>query len=354
MAETYAFFSDDMSYHIAHSVLLLVLSILAILAVALRFWARKIQKIALEPNDYLIVAGLIFALAEITMYIYASFSFWIKARERLGYELSFISPILWAIAVTSIRSSIILLYVRIFSTRSFRIVCYAVLTLNAEFSVAAILAECLICSPIACRFDYTIECRSSGDQTVLDLFTAVFNMFLDITVVVLPIPILWGLQTAVSRKLMLTGIFGLGTAVCAITAYRVQVTATIDLLHEGDDDQSISAYGIISLLTCLEAILGVITACLPVLNPVFNKARSSLKKLYSWKNECTTLKYGSTPTFMWVSHMLERTTINALVEFGDFNGGLEEKRESHSNYFQGGKSGSGETARDSYAERCPR
>lgn len=60
MAGNYAFFSDDMSYHITHSVLLFVLSIFATLAVALRFWARKIQNIALEPNDYLIVAGLVF------------------------------------------------------------------------------------------------------------------------------------------------------------------------------------------------------------------------------------------------------------------------------------------------------
>ena len=62
MAEPDAFFSDDMSYHILHSVLLLILSILAILAVALRFWARRIKKLSLELDDYLVKVGLVFTI----------------------------------------------------------------------------------------------------------------------------------------------------------------------------------------------------------------------------------------------------------------------------------------------------
>lgn len=77
-----------MSYHILHSVLLLILSILAILAVVLRFWARRIKKLSLELDDYLVMVGLvttvyasyfpsshmfqIFALAESAMYIYGT------------------------------------------------------------------------------------------------------------------------------------------------------------------------------------------------------------------------------------------------------------------------------------------
>ena len=60
MTDYHAFFSEDMSYHITHSVLLLVCSIFAILAVALRFWARKLQKVSPELNDYFIVVGLVF------------------------------------------------------------------------------------------------------------------------------------------------------------------------------------------------------------------------------------------------------------------------------------------------------
>lgn len=51
--------SFDMSYLMVHSVLPLVFSSFAMLAVFLRFWARRIQKVALELNDFLIVLGLV-------------------------------------------------------------------------------------------------------------------------------------------------------------------------------------------------------------------------------------------------------------------------------------------------------
>lgn len=47
------------SYEVAHVVTLLVFTFLATVAVALRFWARRIQKQALALNDYLIVLGLV-------------------------------------------------------------------------------------------------------------------------------------------------------------------------------------------------------------------------------------------------------------------------------------------------------
>lgn len=111
-----------------------------------------------------------------------------------------------------IRSSAVTLYIRIFRTQPFRLICYAFLTLNVQFSIAAILAESLICTPVVCRFNYTIPCRSCGDNALLDLFAGISNILLDIMMVILPMPMLWGLQMAVSKKLMLSGMFALGLA----------------------------------------------------------------------------------------------------------------------------------------------
>ena len=57
-----------------------------------------------------------------------------------------------------------------------------------------------------------------------------------------------------------------------MTAYRVYVTINV---HSIDSDDAVNAYATISLLTCLEAILGVFTACLPVLKPVFSVPKHS-------------------------------------------------------------------------------
>ena len=68
---------------------------------------------------------------------------------------------------------------------------------------------------------------------------------------------------------------GIDFSICAITAYRIQVTSTVGTHH---DDHAINAYATVSLLTCLEAILGVITTCLPVLKPILSKIRVLTEK----------------------------------------------------------------------------
>lgn len=51
-------FSDDPT-RIAHIIVLSVFSFLALLAVILRLWARKIQRMRLDLSDYLIIAALV-------------------------------------------------------------------------------------------------------------------------------------------------------------------------------------------------------------------------------------------------------------------------------------------------------
>lgn len=136
-----------------------------------------------------------------------------RAERQKYYTVYLLSQIFWALAVTLIRSSIILLYIRIFPPRSFRLTCYAVLMLNAAFSVGAVITDCLMCLPVACKWArlYTDSDCKCGVQILLNNFSVVTSLLLDITVVVLPMPLLWGLQMAVSKKVVLSGMFGLGT-----------------------------------------------------------------------------------------------------------------------------------------------
>ena len=51
-------FSDD-STRVAHVVVIAVFAFFAVLALILRLWARKIQRVALELSDYLLIVGLV-------------------------------------------------------------------------------------------------------------------------------------------------------------------------------------------------------------------------------------------------------------------------------------------------------
>ena len=54
---------------------------------------------------------------------------------------------------------------------------------------------------------------------------------------------------------------------------------------------------------CLEAILGVLNACLLVLKPVFSKVQDSLKTISGRKGTGLSSRSGSIPIFLRVSHM---------------------------------------------------
>ena len=88
--------------------------------------------------------------------------------------------------------------------------CYSVLILSVLYLASMIISECLICRPISYRWDFSIRGGSCGDRKSLDLYIASFNLILDAILVVLPMPMLWGLQMATHRKVALSGIFGLG------------------------------------------------------------------------------------------------------------------------------------------------
>ena len=108
-----------------------------------------------------------------------------------------------------------------FSDPKIRIVCYAMLGINVVFAISVLLAQLLICRPLLYFWDQSTR-GSCGNFKSFYLFIAVFNLITDITIFVLPLPILW-LQMARSRKLALIGIFGMGI-VCGNSRPRNQMT----------------------------------------------------------------------------------------------------------------------------------
>ena len=89
--------------------------------------------------------------------------------------------------------------------------------------------------------------------------------------------------------------------VCAITLYRIYLTQHIS---KGDRDP---AYPVIGALTSVEALLGIINGCLPLLNPVFSKMLCCVSKRRGEggnndekRKENTTS--GSIPILLHISH----------------------------------------------------
>ncbi|KAL9100716.1 MAG: hypothetical protein Q9163_003942 [Psora crenata] len=198
-----------------------------------------------------------------------------------------------------LRASILDLYMHLFQTRPFRITCYIMHGLNTGYTAATVLGAFLICQPLSALWNP--RTGSCGSQKSLGLFIGIFNLLLDVCVVILPMPVLWRLQMSMAKKVALTGIFGMGvvyvnpplrqqnittrslpppeptphflpapaliphntSSICIITLVRIWVTS---LIYGRNSPQ---IYATLVLLTCLEALLGVINTCLPIMRPVF-------------------------------------------------------------------------------------
>lgn len=85
----------------------------------------------------------------------------------------------------------------------------------------------------------------------------------------------------------------------------VRIKFTTDINAQNTQQQ----YANIALLTCLEGLLGVINACLPVMKPVFSKLGGATNSLTSWRTKTTTINSGSgngVPQANPKSHTLSR------------------------------------------------
>lgn len=108
--------------------------------------------------------------------------------------------------------AILLLYLRIFTTRYFKYQCYVLITIVAAFAVSCIISTGLYCRPIDYVWkgwdgEHPATCVNINAQTYA---LAGINMSLDIVIFILPIPQILKLQMSLGKRIAVAGIFAVG------------------------------------------------------------------------------------------------------------------------------------------------
>ncbi|PHH71188.1 hypothetical protein CDD82_6688 [Ophiocordyceps australis] len=264
---------------------------LAYVAVALRFYARHIQKKSISVDDYLIVVGLIFTTATIgigyglvlnggagrhmaqvtpqeiaiTLKVCLATSALLgNALLTLDSQLFVPAPLLWAISAAFIKLSILFFYISIFTMANVRKAVYVVIFLTVALLIAVLFESFFLCRPFAYTWDKTIPgvCGSTQDAY---LAIAIVNLITDLCVVALPMPLLWRLKLPQRKKIAISAILSLGLVICAFTAARIKSVLDLDPMD--------FTYTMIPdlIFGALEIELGIINACLPLLRPLLLK-----------------------------------------------------------------------------------
>jgi hypothetical protein len=136
--------------------------------------------------------------------------------------------LLWTLANTCVKLSILHLYVKIFQRRKFIWACYAVMFLSAAYCISNCLQNLLLCRPIQYNWDKTIDgvCTPAYYPYVS---SASIHMGIDVIIVILPMPVLWDLQMGTSKKISLSIVFGIGIlSVVTLSLYPLHANAPTD------------------------------------------------------------------------------------------------------------------------------
>ena len=110
-------------------------------------------------------------------------------------------------------------------------------------------------------------------------------MILDLTIVVLPMPVLWNLQIPMKKELVLSVVFSLGLWYASshpvvdlprtLTAHSIcakNVTRVVLIAYSNPNDFTYSLANI-GLFAGLEVYIGLITACLATLEPLIGREK---------------------------------------------------------------------------------
>ncbi|KAF2877639.1 hypothetical protein BDV95DRAFT_154064 [Massariosphaeria phaeospora] len=242
---------------------------LQIIAVALRFYARWLvvgQEFALD--DALILVSFVFQLSLTAVGVatvpFVEESDPSKLRDWGKYLLAIIT--LYAVNVNLPKLAILVLYKRLFPIRSTHIIIYLIAGILVGGSIANVATALAACQPFEANYNPTVPGAKCINKDAFFIWASVPNMITDLVMLILPLPIVWGLHNTKWVKIGLTltflvGSFGLATSIIRFTTF-VRTSSFDDTTYDNVD---------LVIWTVTEPGIYLISACLMTYRPLLER-----------------------------------------------------------------------------------
>ncbi|KAF2798691.1 hypothetical protein K505DRAFT_346385 [Melanomma pulvis-pyrius CBS 109.77] len=263
----------------------------ALVAVALRFWSRKLKGTMYWLDDWLIAAAQVCATAMLVNIVWWVSRGYGKHREASGPEIDhdfflgfFMAEIIYTFILTFVKYAILALYWRIFGKEAIQWPVYILAFVATAWAIAVLFLSIFTCVPPNAFWDKSVKNPHCGVDNKMFLWgISIPNIITDVSLLLLPIPYVFRLSTSWSQKRLLLSTFFLGGFVCIASIMRL---VSVVRQNQGPDapwhwvDQGLWAI--------TEGHFAIISACLPALRPVWIRLFQSSQS----KSEPTT---GRTP-----------------------------------------------------------
>ncbi|MCJ1412463.1 hypothetical protein MMC19_006557 [Ptychographa xylographoides] len=239
----------------------------------LRFTSRKLSGVGFWWDDWLILAALPWIWGiNICNFFEISYGFGqhvaiLPADASSVYShINYFDELIYVVGVPLIKFSILCFYRRIFPNRNIKIVSWIVVAIVVSWQIAIGLTFIFQCTPIEKAWNFTMPgtCINITTQFIAN---AIPNIFTDIVILLMPLPLVWKLQMRMTQKVALCGIFLTGSFVCAVSLIRLAIV--VQLTPASLEDITWNYVGI-GLWSAVEPSIGYVCACLPSIRYLFN------------------------------------------------------------------------------------
>ncbi|KAF2036257.1 hypothetical protein EK21DRAFT_52355 [Setomelanomma holmii] len=185
-------------------------------------------------------------------------------NERLTFLKAFwVNLSVYSLALTMIKVSILIQYLRIFPVRCFQKGCFLLLGVIVAYGAWTVFGNIFLCSPIAFFWDKSVDDGHCLDRVVLWFANAGVNIAQDIIILLLPMPLIQTLQISKNQKRGLVMMFALGASVSLVSIIRLYSLGNIARSNDLPFDNPAHA-----ILSAVEVNVGIICACLPAMRPL--------------------------------------------------------------------------------------
>ncbi|RYP93561.1 hypothetical protein DL770_000303 [Monosporascus sp. CRB-9-2] len=234
------------------------------LFLAIRLWSRKQSRSGIGWDDWMIVISWAFAqivsglMLASCAYGFGQHIYNISPENKLiALKLFYTAQAFYKFTTNLTKTSILLLYLRIFVQNWFRITCYVLLGSILTYMVAATASSIWQCSPVARAWDKSLP-GTCIDITANWYANAGFSIATDVVILTLPMFPIYQSRLPSSQKLALMVVFALGIF--------VTITSILRMLTLGFSSTSPDpTYDVASAVwTVIEQNVAVICACLPM------------------------------------------------------------------------------------------
>ncbi|EHY57271.1 hypothetical protein ABEF92_006049 [Exophiala dermatitidis] len=263
---------------------------LAVVTVLLRLYVRIFMLKSLGADDYVMVAATVLAVATLVCFIGEA------VAGGLGKHPSLVSAHDWSLflhwryfhslivmfAISLVKVSIACFLRRFVPNRNYQRFLLGSIIFLCAFMLSCAGTLIFNCgTDISANWDFelkaspNVHCFSNRTFTNVGIFNSSINIATDVLFALLPVPIVWKLQTNIRTKITLVGILGLGLFACAASIVKTVYQATA--LKEPDWTYHDSFF----MWNFLELTIGIVAASLPSLRPLFVRLLGATQRLTS-------------------------------------------------------------------------